>query len=116
VSQFTSSAVGSSRWVQKRRVVPASSSLVIDTRPLSSYLGQSYYLNIYNSDEGVFKTLHVVTSRSGSNICYTVYSKLGDLIDFTHSVSVSGSDVVVTVQNNETFDLNVVINKLDFLS
>jgi hypothetical protein len=112
VSQYASSAAGG-RWRQTRQTVAGLASLDVNVRAFDSYLGQIYYLNVYSPSMGKYRALSVTTSRVGNDICYTVFSNLGDLLDFSHSVSRSGADVIVTVQNNEAFDLEVVMNRLD---
>lgn len=94
-------------------MIPAGQTVGIDTRPFGNYIGQVYVLNLYNSDEGVYLQMQVGVSRSGNSIKYNVSSKLGDDVTVVHKVSIQGSDVVVSVQNSEAFDISAVFTKLD---
>ena len=88
------------------------SSVAADTQPVASLRGATYIITLWNDAEAVVKQFHVdVAARSG-DLNYSVSTKLGDSVAAHATVALQGSDMVLTVTNDEAFSLEVELNRL----
>jgi hypothetical protein len=106
------SAQESSLWRRIRKVIPASSTLSVESLPLTRFRSTKYLIEVYNTVENKFKAIEFWAVRKGSgDVNSTVYGVLGDNIQIELNLDVSVADAVLSLVNLETFDLNVIITR-----
>lgn len=94
---------------KKTDIVPANSSKVIDTIPLSSFRLIEYTLSTFNMTESKTKGLKMLVKYSETSLNDQVYGKIGDQISFNIDAVQSGLNMNLTLQNNESFPLNLTL-------
>lgn len=100
-------------WRRKRVILAASSTLDADSIKLAFFLGVKYVLHFRNETEDVYKTIELLSTRSsGDELEDNVTGNLGDPISVSTNVVVDGTDVVLRLTNNESYELKVSISKL----
>jgi hypothetical protein len=78
---------------------------VIDANLAETFLGASYIFSIYNITQNKYRFFQLSMTKVGSGTEETVYNKLGDALSLSVQTGVNGSNIEVTVHNNESFDL-----------
>ena len=85
---------------------PGSSVTSIQTVPLANFCAIKYHICLFNESEDKWKALDLhVSKQTGSTIEFNIYNVLGFPLSVSAQFAVVGSDGVLTVTNNETFDL-----------
>jgi hypothetical protein len=107
------SAAFSNRWSRTEHVVSTAQTLDIDTNLFSEFYGTKYYIQAFNEANNLYKSLELIATRQGSEVSDSVFGKIGDTIDLEINFNLSGSIAVLTVTNNESFPVSVVLTKLN---
>lgn len=110
VQRFTSSV-----WKRLSVEVAASSQISADTNALAEFKAVEYIITVYNEAQDKYRSFHLSAIRKSGGVADSVFNKKGDSINYDVSVSISGSDVVLTLDNQESFALDATIYKLIIL-
>lgn len=112
MSFYTTSGIPISKWVSIKTTIPASSTLDVETIVFNSILRGIYEVVIYSDAENKYKSFTANVSRRGSLVSDTVSAKLGDNIQVNTSFIQSGADLILRMQNNESYDVDVSLETL----
>ena len=93
-------------WTRFAGIVPAGQTVVVDTVPLADLIGSKYVVALSNETEtnGNFLELNVLNLTS--NLKSNVFSKLKGTLDTEIDAIINGSNMEVSVKNNEVFNVN----------
>ena len=101
-----------SQWEKLAKTVPAASTIVVDVLPLASFKLAKFVVQMQNVPNNKYKSLEILASRRGaSQVNDSVYAKVGDSINVSLNVLVSGSDVQLQAVNAESFDVDLTVTK-----
>lgn len=89
--------------------IPAMTSAAVDIVPLSSFSSVDYSASFKTSTKN--RGLKIFVSKAVSGIKELVFAKVGDFINIEVTTSISGSDLLVNVQNQETTAVDIVITR-----
>ena len=100
-------------WRKLRPEIPATSTVNVLTIPLVSFTSFKIYIELSNTTQNKFKALEMRGFKSGAAaVSDTIYSVISNTVDVLVNLDVVGSDAVVSVTNNESFDLSTTITHL----
>ena len=85
--------------VELSGTVPATSTLDLDSMPLSSFKSCKYFIEIENSTLSTAVSFDLSGFVKGANIYDSVYNKIGDQIAYTVNFVQQGPDAVLRFQN-----------------
>ena len=85
--------------------IPAGTTVTVDTFELSSFVSANYKVKLYNTTNDNFSGFTMDVSRVSTDADFALYMIMGDNIDRTVDVSISGSIVLFKITNNEAYDL-----------
>jgi len=105
---LVNSIQGPTPWRKFKATVGGSSTVNIDTIPLSTLRSIRYFLELRNESFNRYKSFEMSAHNQNSVLCDTVYNKISEgsmMIEV--SMKVDGSNAVLEIVNNETFDLDV---------
>ena len=88
-------------------VIPASSTVVVDTNLLDDFSRIDYILNFKNDPTTVTRSLKLVVQNSGGNVTDMVSERMGGSIDVNVNVPDDGLDAFLEIVNNEAFDVTI---------
>lgn len=94
--------------------VLASSTTDIDTVPLASFQGIKYFISYWNDAQDKRKVLELSITKKTGSLKSSVYGKIGDELDVDVDESISGTDMLLTISNNELFPVTVNVARLIF--
>lgn len=104
----------SNKWVTRKKEVLSNSFVVIDSITFENFKGAKYLIQLSNDTEDVFLTMELLVSRvKGSNLYDTIYAKLGDSINVEINTEINLPDMILKVTNNESYNLLLVVNRLN---
>ena len=102
------SAIGISIDTIIEKTIPASSSLDINTHPYDEFSALKYDIRLYNNTEGKRKIFQVrAIKQTTGEVKDTIDGNLGDSLDVDTQVIKSGSDMILRMTNQESFDVSV---------
>ena len=93
-------------------VIPAESTLNVDTLPIADFTSIRYFMSILNDTNDLTRTLIMSVIRQGSTACNSIYDRIGVGLDIEVNTLVSGSDFSVEIVNNETYDITLCYKKI----
>lgn len=99
----------SNRWTRQETPVPSLATVSLDKIPLSQYRSTKYLVEMAGG--GLYKSLEMWASRQGATVNDSVYAKIGDALDISLNLGLSGPDVILSATNNEAFSVTVTITK-----
>ena len=102
---------GALPWTKSEVIVPASSTVVIDTNLLTSFSRLDYILNFKDDPVTVTKSLKLVVQNDSGTLSEIVTERMGGSIDVDVDVTDDAVDAFVEITNNESFDLTVTFLK-----
>jgi hypothetical protein len=105
---------GSSEWSRLTGVVSASSTVVVDTVSLADLIGGKYIIAISNDTETNGKMVEMNVLNLTSQLYDNVFSRLDGNIDIEISANINGSNMEISIKNNEVFDVNYNVLKTLF--
>ena len=101
-------------------VVPAVTTLPIVTKSLNEFQAQKFIMSIKQTDGDKQSAGELMVTWYGSVPTITVdhvfYAGVGDTINFQVLASYNGNDVVVEIENNETFSLTIDLAEMGTVS
>ena len=104
---------GTSVWSKTTVLVPASSTVIIDTVPLASFGQLEYIINYLNTFTKGKSGLKMTVINDDSTIEEQVYAKSGAPLNLGLVVNPVGINCEVSLQNNETSAIEVSFAKLN---
>ena len=94
-------------WTKSEVVVPASSTVVIDTTLLSTFSRIDYIINFKDSPVTVTRSFKLVVQNDGGTVSHVISERMGGSIDADIDVTDDAVDAFVEVTNNESFAVTV---------
>ena len=91
--------------------ISASQTLVIDTTLLSSFSRLDYIINFKDNPVTVTKSLKLVVQNNAGTLRETRSERLGGPINTTIDVTDDAIDAMISITNNEAFDIEVTFLK-----
>lgn len=107
------SAVFSNRWSRTEHIVSTTQTLDIDSNLFSEFKGTKYYIQAYSESNNVYKTLEMLATKEGFGVSDSVFSRIGDNINLEFIFDVIGLNAVLSVSNNESFPVSIILTKLN---
>ena len=102
-----------STWIKVTASLTPSQTKVIDITPVTGFTGASYIIALWNTSEEVTRLLHLdIAKKNSITVKDTIHAKIGDVIKMDISPSISGSDLEISMTNNETFTVQVELRRL----
>ena len=95
-------------------IVSGSSALVVDTVPTTDFRALKYFVSFHNITQDVAKYLEMNVVNENSSVSDSLSGKLGSSIDVDTGAAISGSNLELTITNNETYDVTVSLAKITF--
>lgn len=93
--------------------VNSSSTLDLDITALSSLCAIKYIICLSNDVENKWQSMEMLASKeTATSVTDTLYSKIGLNIDVDIVFKVVGTDAVLSFTNNESFNVNIRVNRL----
>ena len=92
-------------------VIPAGDTVDVDTNTFSTFLGVFYELTMFNEAENKYLGFEINANRKGSEVCFSVYGKVGDQLARVVNVLKDGTDSILRITNSESFAVTVCGNK-----
>lgn len=84
----------------------------VDQVSLTEFRGVKYYINLFNTTEGVFRSCEVsVLELGGGGIVDTLSSRLGDSFAFEINVQVVSGNIELVLVNNEVYPVSYSVYK-----
>jgi len=105
---LTTAVSGPTPWRRLRRVIPGTSTFVVDIAALSQLKAAKYFVSISNEVNSRYNRFELNVTNENSNLRDTISNKFiagGMNIELT--VKVNGVNAELEVINNETFDLDI---------
>lgn len=87
--------------------IPATSTKVVDTLPLSNFKTLKYFVIFFNSTNDITKEMEVTVKKSGSTVDSVVGNRVGVGMDLEVNPDVSGLNFEMNVVNNESFNIDM---------
>jgi len=88
-------------------VIPASSTVVVDTNLLSTFSRIDYIINFKDDPITVTKSMKLVAQNNAGTVTDMVSERMGGSIDVAVSVTDDSVDAFLEITNNEIFDVVV---------
>lgn len=104
------SAIGGA-WLKGKRNISATSSLVLDTRALAGFTSLDFVITARNAAKTVTKSLYYSVLMENGTPKSVIMNRKGSL-QMGVTEAVVGSMLEVTVENKESFDINVEFARL----
>lgn len=82
---------------------------IIDTVPMTDFRMLEYTLRASNSPNTKTRGLKMIVKVTDTTITDQVSSRIGDSLNMGISASISGSNVILSLQNFEAFQINYVL-------
>ncbi|TFH11195.1 MAG: hypothetical protein E4H14_01185 [Candidatus Thorarchaeota archaeon] len=93
-------------------VIPASSTLTVDTAAIASYVSVKWLMIMRNATTSEARVYEVYATHDGTTASYDVYGMTGDVIDASISVTLAAGLLRLDVTNDEVDDLSVDMAKI----
>lgn len=93
-------------------LVPAGQTVTVDSVTHSTLKTIDYLVNIHKSDFTKTRAFKMILSRDGSDVKDSVYSRVGNDLNCAVVSNVVGLDAIISVTNNEAFDITCSFNKI----
>lgn len=106
------SVVDGEIWSEGADTVNASSTKTVDTHALADFNSIVYHLTLYNTVQGVSKKLTVTIVDDNGTIRKVVSSKLGSTINYRVNANKVGSNLELSIVNNEAYNLDISYARL----
>jgi hypothetical protein len=101
-----------SLWKYQPTTALANSTTELDSLDFANFKSVEYIITLSNSVEGVYKSFHLSAVKKAGGVGDTVFNKRGDSVNYEISVNVISSQVVLSLNNQEFFGLDVSLFKL----
>lgn len=89
--------------------VTATTTKTVDTIPTTGLSGLEITLSLFNKTQNKSRMLKMLVRVTDTDCRNQVYAKSGDNLNVLVDASLSGANTIVTVVNNEAFDLDCTI-------
>ena len=96
-----------------RGTVPANDSTDFDTLQLANYPSTKYLIRAAKPDASNFQTIELTASRIGNEVDDIVHTKFPLGLSVTARALRDGTDALLRVTNNEAFDVDISIVKIN---
>jgi len=93
-------------------IVPASSTKIVDTVPLSKFHRLEYGLQYHDAAGPKTRSLKLVVVKDDTSVDDQVFAKQGNTINAEVNAKVTGSNFQLEIINNETFSLDLSLARL----
>jgi hypothetical protein len=87
-------------------------SVDIDTTPFDEYAGVVYYVVVWDDSGENTHSRFMSVSKDSNQPVETVYGRVGAKIKFSLDTALNSGNLVVTLTNNETYNINFDIIRL----
>lgn len=95
-------------WKRIKSVsVAASTTTVIDSIPKDKVNSLEYDIDMRRGDNSSIKSLKLYVTQKASDTEDTVFARLGNNVDMAVQSQINGTDIELSVTNNEAFDVNI---------
>ena len=106
MSNFQNVSAGSI-WIRRTgTVIPATTGTIFSTTE-TTLRSMHVYLTIFNTTENKYWTAHMTVGKRSGTWTRTIYGRVGDLIARRIRTPVNSGIIEITVENLESFDLQV---------
>lgn len=99
-------------WQKVSFSIPASSSQVVYSGPSANFHHGDFIMNFVLSSTNASRSLKFVAVRDDASMKDQVYSRLGAAFSIGVSSQINGSNVEVTVSNNEASSVDLIMAQL----
>lgn len=99
-------------WEEVTDTVSASSSKVVDTVALADFSAIEYKVTLFNTANNKTKKFTLDVVYENSAVSDTLYAKRGSALNYGIAAAINGSNMEITVTNNEAYDLEVSLGRL----
>ena len=106
------SSGGPSYWKKKTFTINGSSSTDVIAVEQSAFRGLKAHISVYKTDDTKLTNFEYNLHKKNSQPKDTISGKFGDIIDYEIDSSISGSQYVTTITNNESSSIKVTIFQL----
>lgn len=103
---------GQSLWKDVTDTVPASSTKVVDTVPVASFVNLDYKCTVFSQANSVTKAFDLKVIYDGSALKDILFGKVGSIINYDINVNLNAGNMEISITNNELFDLDVSLGRL----
>ena len=87
--------------------VSAGATTVIDSIPKNKVNSLEYDIDIRRGNNANIKSLKLFVTQQASDTEDTVFARLGNSVNMVVQSQINGSDIELSVTNNEAFDVNI---------
>jgi hypothetical protein len=101
-------------WERFSGTVTASTSSNVDTIALTNFNSVKYIISLYNSTNNEVKQLEIGVANHTTSVKDTLYGKVKGSLDIDINSNLVGSNFELEFINNETFDIDYTIAKVEF--
>ena len=98
---------------QECATIPSGGVAVFDQTETSDFRVREYTISITDEANGRNKIVKLLRVNREGLINYTVFSKIGSIIDVDFSSPVSGSTTHLEINNNEPVTISVCVTRFD---
>lgn len=95
-------------------IVPASSTVIIDTYDKTLIVGIKYTFCVYNKLQGVQNIFEASILNQVTDSVSNLNAKLGGAILFELNDSINGANLEIEIVNNQSYDLTIEFTKQVF--
>jgi len=92
-------------------IIPAGQTVVVDSFEYANFTSINYNISIKESATPKHKAFALTVTKKNGDVSDYIYEKTGDPIANQVNISLSGSDVIFEVTNNEVNDLSLFYRK-----
>jgi len=101
-------------WTRVKVNVVAGTTENLGLYPISSFISAKYIITVYNKVQGLVGQLEYSIRYDGTNVKSSRSGKIGNFPSYILAEGIVGSDVEITFENLELFDVTVEFSKLLF--
>jgi len=105
---LVNSVQGPTPWRKIKGILPGSTTTNVDTIPLADMKSVKYFVSFSSSANSVYKSFELNARNHNSVIRDTIsHKQKTGVMDVDVEMKVDGTNAVLEIINNETFDLDV---------
>jgi hypothetical protein len=87
-------------WIKKSSSISASSSLVVDATPLTTFDAREYIISIKRLSDGKVRTFNLNVVKDGTDVKDSVFGKVGGTLNVAIDTEVNLSTYELKITNN----------------
>lgn len=99
-------------WVKVSGSVSPSTTNIVDIQALADMQGLRYMLCYWNDANDKRRLLDISVVKKTGSLKDIVYGKIGDSLDVAVDFGISGSDLQMSITNNEAFPVDFQLARL----